>query len=220
MTYVSHADLGGQSGHGRVVPEPESVRFHAPWEARTLAVTLATGGTGLWNIDMTRAARETLPNYTALTYYEIWFAGLVKLVIEHGLAAADEIAAGRKLRPAREVPRVLRADDVPAVLARGAPTERSVGFPPRFSIGERVRTRSEAAPHHTRLPGYLRGKLGIIERVHGPHVFADTNAQGLGERPQWLYNVVFDEREVWGGDAPAQRFKVSIDAWEPYLVPA
>jgi nitrile hydratase len=220
VTYVSHADLGGQLGHGRVVPEPESVRFHAPWESRTLAVTLATGGTGLWNIDMTRAARETLPNYTALTYYEIWFAGLVKLVIEHGLAAADEIAAGRKLRPAREVPRVLHADNVPAVLARGAPTERSVGFPARFSIGERVRTRSEAAPHHTRLPGYLRGKVGIIERVHGPHVFADTNAQGLGERPQWLYNVVFDEREVWEGDAPAQRFKVSIDAWEPYLTPA
>jgi nitrile hydratase len=220
MRYVSHADLGGQLGHGRVVPELESERFHAAWEARTLAVTLAMGGTGLWNIDMTRAARETLPNYTALSYYEVWFHGLVKLIIEHGLAAADELAAGRKLRPAREVPRVLHAQDVPSVLACGAPTERSVGFPPRFAAGEYVRTRSECASHHTRLPGYLRGKLGMIERVHGPHVFADTHAQGLGERPQWLYTVVFDEREVWGSDAPAQGFKVSIDAWEPYLIPA
>jgi nitrile hydratase len=70
------------------------------------------------------------------------------------------------------------------------------------------------------LPGYLRGKLGVIERVHGAHVFADSNAQGLGEAPQWLYSVVFDERDVWGGDAPEQGFKVSIDAWEPYLQPA
>jgi nitrile hydratase len=220
MTYASHADLGGELGHGRVVPESEDERFHAAWEARTLAVTLATGGTGLWNIDMTRSARETLPDYAALSYYEVWFHGLVKLVIEHGLAAADEIAAGRRLRPAREVPRILRAHEVPGVLARGAPTERGVGFPPRFAVGGRVRTRSDIAPHHTRLPGYLRGKLGVIERVHGAHVFADSNAQGLGEAPQWLYNVVFDERDVWGGDAPEQGFKVSIDAWEPYLQPA
>jgi nitrile hydratase len=174
----------------------------------------------LWNLDMSRAARETLPNYTALSYYEIWFHGLVKLIIEHGLAATDELAAGHKLHPAREVRRVLRAHDVPGILARGAPTERRVGFPPRFAVGERVRARSESVPHHTRLPGYLRGKLGVIERVHGAHVFADAHAQGLGEQPRWLYTVVFDEREIWGCDAPTQEFKVSIDAWEPYLAPA
>jgi len=55
--------------------------------------------------------------------------------------------------------------------------------------------------------------------VHGVHVFADTNASGLGECPQWLYTIAFDERELWGDDS-AQRSIVSVDAWEPYLEPA
>ena len=61
MTYVSHADLGGRDRPGAVVPEPEGDTFHAPWEARALALTLAMGGTGAWNIDTSRVARETLP---------------------------------------------------------------------------------------------------------------------------------------------------------------
>ena len=54
---------------------------------------------------------------------------------------------------------------------------------------------------HTRLPGYAHGKLGTVEAVHGPHVFADAHAQGLGDAPQWLYRVAFDGRELWGDDA-------------------
>jgi nitrile hydratase len=55
--------------------------------------------------------------------------------------------------------------------------------------------------------------------VNGPHVFPDTNAQGLGEQPQWLYTVVFEAAELWGAAGPASD-RVSIDAWEPYLEPA
>jgi nitrile hydratase len=83
-----------------------------------------------------------------------------------------------------------------------------------------VRTRDAAPPHHTRLPGYTRGKRGVIERVLGTHVFADTHAQGLGEQPQWLYTVAFDEQELWGAHTPRQQCTVSVDAWEPYLEPA
>jgi hypothetical protein len=83
-----------------------------------------------------------------------------------------------------------------------------------------VRTCSTAPQHHTRLPAYTRGKRGVIERVHGAHVFADTNAQGLGEQPQWLYTVTFDERELWGETTSRQHTTVSVDAWEPYLEPA
>ena len=61
MSHVTHADLGGQTGFGPIVNEPEDERFHADWEPRVLAVTLAMGATGLWNIDMSRAARESLP---------------------------------------------------------------------------------------------------------------------------------------------------------------
>jgi nitrile hydratase len=72
------------------------------------------------------------------------------------------------------------------------------------------------ALHHTRLPGYARGKRGVVERVHGVHVFPDANSQGLGEQPQWLYTVVFDGSELWG-DTGYEGLRVSIDAWEPYL---
>ncbi len=218
MTYLSHADLGGEDGHGPVVPEPEGVLFHAPWEPRALALTLAMGATGTWNIDMSRRARETLPAYERLSYYAIWLQGLEKLLVEHGLVQSDEIAAGQMLHPAQPVRRVLHAADVPKTLAQGSPTARDATTPARFALGERVRTRAGEVPHHTRLPRYARGKTGSIERVHGAHVFADANARGLGEAPQWLYTVVFDGRELWG-DCATPGLRVSIDAWEPYLQP-
>lgn len=218
MTYQSRADLGGQDGFGRVIPEVEDELFHAAWERQALALTLAMGATGAWNLDISRRARETLPDYPALTYYEIWIRALERLLIERGLVGADEIAAGRMLHPARPGLPVLRAGDVPAVLAKGSPTLRPATVPARFAVGESVRLRAAAVAHHTRLPGYARGKIGHIDQVRGVHVFPDTHAQGLGEQPCWLYTVVFSGRELWGSDA-APNDTVSIDAWEPYLEP-
>jgi nitrile hydratase beta subunit len=218
MSYQSHADLGGKSGYGRVVPEPEGEHFHAAWEPKALALTLAMGATGAWNLDMGRSARETLPDYTALSYYAIWLKALEKLMIERDLIRDDEIAAARLLHPPRPLPRILRAEEVTAALKKGSPTVRATTTPARFGVGERVRTRADEIPHHTRLPVYARGKVGRIERVNGAHVFADVHAQGLGEQPQWLYTVAFDGRELWG-DAATPGLTVSIDAWEPYLEP-
>lgn len=219
MPYTSHADLGGRALPGAIVTESEAEPFHAHWEARVLALSLAMGGTGSWNIDASRSARETLPAYAQLSYFQIWLAALEKLMAQRSQVMADEIVAGRMLYPPQPVQRVLRAAEVPAALARGTPTERPQTAPARFAQGLRVRTRSGPVDHHTRLPAYAQGKLGTIDHLHGMHVFADTNAQGLGEQPQWLYTVVFDGTELWGAGAdPALR--VSIDAWESYLEPA
>jgi nitrile hydratase len=215
MTHVSHADLGGTSGHGPIVNEPEDERFHADWEPRVLALTLAMGAAGLWNIDMSRAARESLPAYAHLTYYEIWFEGLLKLMAVHGLVTDDELRAGHSLHAARALPRKLHAADVPAVLAKGAATERPATASAKFRVGDRVRMYAGEVPHHTRLPRYVRGHRGVIERVHGAHVFADAHASGRGEQPHWLYTVSFDARDLW---PDAQRgVRVSVDAWEPYM---
>ena len=220
MSYRSNADLGGQDGHGAVHPEPESDLFHAPWEPRVLALTVALGAAGLWNIDASRAARETLDDYPELSYYQIWLAGLEKLLLQSGAVQANEIIQGRLMQPAVPTRSVLRPDQVAAVLARGSPTARPPVSPARYPLGQWVRTGAVAPQHHTRLPGYARGKRGIIERIHGAHVFADAHAQGLGEQPQWLYTVAFDEKELWGADTPRQHSTVSVDAWEPYLEPA
>ncbi|MBE2243331.1 MAG: nitrile hydratase subunit beta [Burkholderiaceae bacterium] len=219
MSYTTHADLGGRVGFGAVAPESDEAPFHAAWEARALAVTLAMGATGEWNLDQSRSARETLPDYARLSYYEIWIAALERLLIERGLVGADELAAAQALHPPRPVARILHAADVRAALAKGSPTERAAAAAARFRIGDRIRTCATAAAHHTRLPGYARGRVGIIERVHGVHVFADAHAQGLGEAPQWLYGVAFDARELWGTSA-APGPKVAFDAWESYLEPA
>jgi nitrile hydratase len=218
MGYLSHADLGGRSNAERVLPEPEGELFHANWEPRALAVTLAMGATGSWNIDMSRAARETLPDYAQLSYYQIWIGALEKLLAERQLALPDELTAGRALHPPVPVARVLKAADVAAALAKGSPTERPSAAPARFQPGDRVRTRSQRVAHHTRLPGYAHGKQGVIESVQGVHVFADTHAQGLGEQPQWLYRVAFSGTELWGADS-APGTSVALDAWGSYLEP-
>ena len=216
MTYQTHADLGGQPGFGAVQPEAEGALWHAAFEPRVLALTLAMGAIGAWNIDQSRAARESQPDYSRLSYYRLWLAALQQLMAERGQVLADELVAGQQLHPSVPVQRVLAAADVPAALARGSATARPASSAARFQPGDQVRTQAQKADHHTRLPAYARGKRGVVERVHGCHVFADANAQGLGEQPQWLYSVVFDGAELWGAGAQPG-LRVAIDAWEPYL---
>ncbi|HUF84600.1 MAG TPA: nitrile hydratase subunit beta [Acidimicrobiia bacterium] len=218
MTYVSHADLGGATGYGPIENEPEGVVFHSGWEERALALNLAAGAPGGWNIDRGRSVRETLPDYAELSYYEIWFAALERLVVAHGLATEDELVAGHAATPGDPSRRILTRERVGKALANGRPVDRDPEALARFQVGDRVRTRAGNVDHHTRLPAYAAGRVGTIERIHGVHVFPDTHAHGLGEQPQWLYTVVFDATEVWDDAAPGQR--VSVDAWESYLSPA
>ncbi|HEV2604210.1 MAG TPA: nitrile hydratase subunit beta [Microvirga sp.] len=214
-------DLGGMMGFGPVDPEQNEPLFHAPWERRVLGYTVALGAAGKWNIDMSRHARESLPpaEYLAASYYEIWTKGVERLVVKTGLVSEEELRLGRALNPPAPIKRVLTRDDVPAVLARGGPTEREATGPARFVVGDRVRTRNMHPKGHTRLPRYARDREGVIERVHGAHVFPDTNGHGAGENPQWLYTVRFSGRELWGEEADPN-LVVSIDAWESYLEPA
>jgi nitrile hydratase len=202
------------------VPEPNEPWFHAEWERRAFALTLAMAKPGGWNIDMSRFARENRPpqDYLSKSYFEIWLAGLERLMSERDLAQPDEIAAARPLHPAKAVP-VLHANDVADMLRRGAPTARPATQPARFAIGDRVRARDLHPPTHIRLPRYARGHVGTIELMHGCHVFADDHAAGRGENPQWLYTVTFDGRELFGaGGDPSAR--ISVDAWDCYLEPA
>jgi nitrile hydratase subunit beta len=212
-------DMGGVDGFGPVVAEPDEPVFHAAWERRAFALTLAMGMPGGWNIDMSRFAREDRPgeDYLGMSYYQIWLAGVERLMLERGLIAPDEIDAGKPLYPAKPVAKTLTPDGVAKMLHRGGPTERdNAPRPALFAPGDRVRAKVIHPPTHTRLPQYVRGHFGTIERVLGFHVFPDSNATGEGENPQWLYTVTFDGEALWG-KASEPGLKVSIDAWEPYL---
>jgi len=85
-----------------------------------------------------------------------------------------------------------------------------------FQPGDRVRARNLDIRGHTRLARYVRGKTGVVDRLHGIHAFPDTAAHDQGERPQALYSVRFEARELWG-DNVETRDCVYIDLWEDYL---
>jgi nitrile hydratase beta subunit len=211
-------DMGGMQGFGPVAAEANEPVFHERWEARALALTLAVGAWGRWTLDASRFARERIPaaEYLRMSYYEKWIAGLTTLIVEAGLVTREEIANGRSTPGAQKAVPPLKAERVAASLANGGPTERTVADEPRFSLGTTVRARNMNPLGHTRLPRYVRGKLGTIARRHGAHVFPDANAHGLGEQPQHLYQVRFEAQELWG---ESNNSAVYIDLWESYLEP-
>ena len=214
-------DMGGMDGFGKVEPEPDEPMFHTEWEARVLAMVRAMGAAGAFNIDASRFYREALPPhvYLASSYYKKWLLGLEDLLIDRGYIAADEIAAGHATQPAKPLKRgKFTVNDVERIMVRGK-FARAAPAPAKFKPGDRVRARNIHPPTHTRLPRYARGRLGVVELLHGCHAFPDAVATDQGDSPQWLYTVVFEGRELWGPDTDPT-VKISIDAFEPYLEPA
>jgi nitrile hydratase len=207
-------------GFGKVEPEPNEPAFHAAWEGRVLAIHRAMRFTRAWNIDMSRDALERLPArvYLSASYYQRWALGIERNALARGLIDADEIAAGRALRPGKPVERAMTRNDIGHAFTRGA-FSRPPSQPARFKPGDRVHTKNINPPSHTRLPRYARGRGGVVEAVRGCHVFPDSVTTGGGENPQWLYTVVFTGRQLWGADADPT-LTVSVEAFEPYLEPA
>lgn len=98
----------------------------------------------------------------------------------------------------------------------GSPYERTSKLEQRFAVGDAVSAKNIHPQTHTRIPRYVRGKQGVVDKIHGCHVFPDSNSQGLGEDPQWLYRVKFTASEIWGVDHSVKDM-IFVDMWEPYL---
>ena len=228
-------DLGGMHGFGPVEREPDEPVFHAPWEAVVVAIRRSRAIGRLFNIDEFRHSIERMEpaHYLGSSYYERWLDGLARVLVEKGVVTLKELeerAASFRARPegpaagSGQCPRGARTpgdgDGLPSPLNFVPPsTTRTSSESPRYAPGDRVITRSFHPSGHTRLPRYARGKPGVIHRLHGIHVFPDTNAHGLGERPRPLYSVRFDARALWGESAEPNH-QVHLDLWESYLRPA
>jgi nitrile hydratase subunit beta len=211
-------DMGGMDGFGKVEPEPNEPMFHSEWEGRVMAMVRAMGAAGAFNIDASRFYRETIPPHIYLTssYYKKWLLGLEHLLIDKGYVAQGEVAAGHATEPAKPLRRgKFTVDDVERIMVRGK-FDRTAPVAAKFKPGDRVRAKNIHPATHTRLPRYVRGHVGVIERNHGCQVFPDSSATDAGENPQWLYTVVFAGAELWGPDGDPT-VKISIDAFEPYL---
>lgn len=214
-------DLGGMMGFGPVEPEENEPVFHHEWERRVFAMNIA--GMGVFGpVDRARHAIERIDpaRYLNMTYYERWLDAIEMLAKEFGMLTAEEIASG-VAQPAQAPSHPpANAEIIASLVAAGMPATRDDGRQqPKFGLGDRVRTRNLHPSGHIRLPNYVRGHVGVIERIHGTHVFPDTCAHDQGENPQPLYNVKFAASELWG--PAAQRHEhVYIDLWEDYLVGA
>jgi nitrile hydratase len=215
-------DLGSLSGLGPIAPEPEPNEFvfHAEWEKRVFALTMASGFLRRWNLDESRHARERQhpADYLRNSYYENWPAGLQTLLVEKGLLSAQELATGAsqgEVSDSETAP--LQAKDVSQILSRGGPVEMVIERVPCFASGDRVRVCSQDPTGHTRAPAYVCGRTGFITAHHGAHVFVDQHARGQREGHH-LYSVAFSSDELWSSpDDSGAEFKVMVDLWEPHL---
>ncbi len=114
---------------------------------------------------------------------------------------------------------VLTKDMVASLVATGGSARVNEAVTPKFKKGDTVKTRNPNPTGHTRLPRYVRGKVGVIQSDHGVFVFPDASAHGKGPAPQHLYTVRFTAREVFGPEAGAKD-AIFADLWDAYLDPA
>ena len=214
-------DMGGMHGMGPVCRETGEPVFHEAWEGRVFALSFAVRAWRKWNIDAGRYEIELIPpaDYLRMSYYERWLASLVPLMIKRGLVTREEVQTGRSAAGSPKAEPPLTAERVPTMVRSGALARRDVPVSARFDVNQRVRARTMHPAGHTRLPRYVRGKIGTVERDHGIYVFPDTNALFLGENPQHVYSVRFAARELWGNQA-SPRDAVYLDLWDDYLEPA
>jgi nitrile hydratase len=213
-------DLGGMHGFGAIAREENEPLFHAEWEARVWAMVQLVRTQGYFTLDAYRHAIERMApaEYLRTSYYERWLASLVSILMEQSIVTSDELDA--RIALLRRQPDAAPQDA--SAVPPPAPRERPPSLPPRaprFAVGDAVVTRNVHPVGHTRLPRYARGKRGVIQGFHGAQTFPDTNAHGLGENPQPLYNVRFEARELWG-DSAEPRQTISLDLWDSYLEPA
>ena len=185
-----------------------------------MALGLGTIAWGVWSVDAYRHQIELIPpaDYLSFSYYQKWFVALRELLLKTGVVTRTELESGVANRGTGRAVPTLTAETMVTMVTHGAPATRDVPAAPRFRAGQSVRARNINPVGHTRLPRYARGKAGTIARDYGVFLFPDTNAHGLGEKPQHVYSVRFGAQELWGESAMLQDC-VYVDLWDDYLEP-
>ena len=212
--------MGGRPDIRRLDIMLSDLKFKEDWEKDVFAITLALGFSGLWNLDRSRYARESLEptDYLQFTYFEKWLAGLINLLGENGIIK-DGKESGNNFKKSSF--RVLEAKNVKKLLHMGGPTKRDSTTEKNFNLGETVSVRAnnsntKVEKGHTRLPDYVKGRTGKVIAYHGSHVFPDANAHFLGESPEALYSIEFKSQDLWSKCEHVED-TVVVDLWESYL---
>lgn len=212
-------DLGGMQGFGPIIPEKNEPVFHARWEGRMVALRRALIAAGKLPGTLRVAIESLSPaEYLSRSYYEHWYAAVVELLVENRVATREEIDKGKPAKGSVKSVPALKPPEAGRFPFRVPQVMLKVDVPQRFAGGQTVRARNLHPAGHTRLPRYVRGHVGIVERSRGVQAFPDTNAHGRGQNPQYVYSVRFAARELWG-DTTSSHDSVYLDLWESYLEP-
>jgi nitrile hydratase len=200
-------DLGGMQGFGRVGHSPAEPAFPHRWQAVARALLLVVAGAVEASGGEFRHSIERMEpgHYLTSSYYEHWLTAAATLAVEHGLMTRTELEA----RAGGRFP--LSGPVLAPPVGDAGP---DVGEP-RFRPGDRIRVRERHPPGHTRCPGYVRGKAGVVVRVDGIHSVPDVEAHTAARRREPTYSVRFDAADLW---QDSQRgVSVHVDLWDSYL---
>lgn len=91
---------------------------------------------------------------------------------------------------------------------------------PVFRVGQRVRIQDRTPPVHHRVPSYVKGQVGTIERICGVHGQPEKFIRGDGRPGQRLYRVRIAQPALWRDYAGNARDKLDIEIFEHWLEPA
>src|SRR5262245_56615950 len=211
-------DMVGMQGFGPVIFENIEPVLHACLQDWVITMVMGIAAWGKFGVDHRRYVRELIPpaEFLRMSYYEIWYTGLIANMVDAGMVTHAEIDSGMPAAGSAKLTPALMAARVPTFFANGAPKKRNLPAVANFRVGQRVRAKNINPTTHTRLPRYARGRVGVVTADRGIYVFPDTSANNQGEKPQHLYSVRFEARELWGAQAKPKD-SVYIDMWDDYL---
>jgi nitrile hydratase beta subunit len=196
-------DLGGKQGFGRVRYTLDAPAYHAEWEVKANALYGFAVRSGMFNMDEYRHAIERMDprHYLTASYYERSLTSLLTLCVEKGIVPHEELEA----RAGGAVPLAS-----PSAPGRGNAAHREV-----FKPGDRVRVKLDFVPGHIRMPGYIRGKEGVVVDVSPKYPFPDAHAHGIHAEDEPTYDVRFRSEDLWPQGADSALVHVGV--FESYL---
>jgi nitrile hydratase len=196
-------DLGGRQGFGTVRYTLNAPAFHAKWEVRVNSLYSFAVRSGIFNMDEYRHAIERMEprHYLTASYYERSLTSLATLLVEKGVVTREELEQ--------------RAQGGFPLAAASAPGRTNALTRERFHPGDRVRVRADYVLGHVRMPGYIRGKVGVVVSESPVYPFPDAHAHGVGAEDEPTYDVRFRSEDLWPNSAdPAL---VHVGVFQSYL---
>ncbi len=191
-------DIGGKQGFGTVRHVPQAPVFHEDWEKRMNALYGLAVRHGIFNMDEYRHAIERMEprHYMVASYYERTLTSLATLCVEKGVVTHEELEA-------------LAGGGFALALPLG-PGRSNLPSRQTFKLGDRVRVRNDHVAGHVRMPGYIRGKTGVVVGESPRYPFPDAHAHGVASEDEPTYDVRFASSELWPDAANAAWVHVGV----------